>query len=366
MTLAFDGTAFQLETSRGGVSLYMQEILAGLARKGFSLPVGIDRRLDPEVRAHCSAMGVQWETTDLRGVLWRDKVGRRLAASGYTALWYPTQFTAWLPPLPTVSTLHDFAGLRSPPRAGWRARAYMNLSLRTMIRQSDRLIAVSESTAEDLRRYFPAAAHKMVVARHGMPSDVRQAAPGLLESKPDRGGMPFRYLFLDGANDRKRLDLSIGALTRLGWGGRELRITGNPELVGLRIGSTPPAGITLLGRLSRSDLLKEIRDVDIVLYVSDFEGFGFPILESLPLETTVVIFPGDAELEVGGEHVVVARRRSADSLAAAMLQAEERCRDRSWREAIHAHSLQFDWEESIAVHQRIFLELTDGMKGIKQ
>jgi len=363
--LAFDCTAFQPESSRGGVSLYMQEVLHGLARQGFALPVGIDRRLDPEVRERCTALGVRWEPTELRGVLWRDKVGRRLAARGYTALWYPTQFTAWWPPLPSVSTLHDFAGLRSPPRAGWRARAYMNVSLRTMIRQSDRLIAISESTAADLRKYFPACARKMVVARHGMPTDVREASPGLLQSKADRSGMPYRYLFLDGANDRKRLDLCLAALNRSGWGGRELRITGSPEAVAQRIGSLERAGITLMGRLSRGDLLKEICEADIVLYVSDFEGFGFPILEALPLETTVVIFPGEAEMEIGGDHVVVARERDADSLAAALRDAEDRCRDRAWREAIRAHALRFEWDESVAIHQRIFTELSELRKGMK-
>ena len=161
--LAFDCTAFQPESSRGGVSLYMQEVLHGLAGQGFVLPVGIERRLEREVFERCTQLGVRWETTTLGGIWWRDKVGRQLAANGYTALWYPTQFTAWFPPLPCVSTLHDFAGLRSPPRAGWRARAYMNISLRTMIRQSERLIAVSESTAADLHKFFPAAARKMVV-----------------------------------------------------------------------------------------------------------------------------------------------------------------------------------------------------------
>jgi len=344
----------------------MQEVLHGLAGQGFVLPVGIERRLDREVFERCTQLGVRWETTTLGGIWWRDKVGRQLAANGYTALWYPTQFTAWFPPLPCVSTLHDFAGLRSPPRAGWRARAYMNISLRTMIRQSERLIAVSESTAADLHKFFPAAARKMVVARHGMPTDVRLASPGLLQSKGDRSGMPYRYLFLDGANDRKRLDLCLAALQRCGWSGRELRITGDAAAVAKRIGSPPPAGITLLGRLSRSDLLKEICNADIMLYVSDFEGFGFPILEALPLETTVVIFPGEAELEVGGESVVVARERTADSLATALRDAEGRCRDRAWRESSRAHSLRFEWDESVATHKRIFMELGEATKGIKR
>jgi glycosyltransferase involved in cell wall biosynthesis len=336
----------------------MMEILTGLARQGFPMPTGIDRRVNKELHLQCSKLGVDWFATDLGGFWWRDKVARLLKTAGYTSIWYPTQFTAWMPALPAVSTLHDLAGFLSPPDSGFLPRAYMNLSLRAMIARSSRLIAVSNATAADLARLVPKAAAKTIVARHGMPSDVRNKAPDLVKLKTDRDGMPVRYLFLDGANRRKRLDLCLGAFHKLGWKGRELRVTGNPSAVEGRIGRPEAENLHLLGRLSRDQLLEEIRDSDIVLYVSDFEGFGFPILEALPLKTTVVIFSGGAELEVGGNHVVVAPERTSDSLANAMREAEERCRDQAWMEAIRRHAHTFTWEESIRIHQQVFSEIS--------
>ena len=358
MKLAFDCTAFQEEAYRGGVSLYMMEILTGLARQGFPMPTGIDRRVNEELHLQCSKLGVDWFATDLRGFWWRDKVARLLKTSGYKSIWYPTQFTAWLPALPAVSTLHDLAGILAPPDKGFLPKAYMNISLRVMIAHSSRLIAVSEATAADLAKHFPKAAAKTIIARHGMPSDVRIKAPDLVKLKTDRNGRPFRYLFLDGANRRKRLDLCLEAFHKLGWVGRELRVTGNPASVEGRIGRSEAANLHLLGKLSREKLLEEIRDSDIVLYVSDFEGFGFPILEALPLKTTVIIFPGGAELEVGGNHVVVAKDRTTDSLTIAMREAEARCRDRAWTDRISKHAYTFNWDDSIQIHQQVFSELS--------
>lgn len=358
MNLAFDCTAFQNESCLGGVSLYMMEILNGLAKQGFPMPTGIDRRVNDEIHWLCSNLGVNWHATDLKGVWWRDKVAKILKKSGYKAIWYPTQFTAWMPALPSVSTLHDLSGILAPPDMRFLPKSYMNISLRVMIARSARLISVSEATASDLARYFPSAISKTIVARHGMPSDVRDKAPGLVKLKPDRNGLPYRYLFLDGGNRRKRLDLCIEALFKIGWHGRELRITGETSSIAKRIGSLDDVNCHMLGKLSRDQLLNEIRDADVVLYVSDFEGFGFPILEALPLMTTVVIFPGGAELEVGGDSVIVSKSRTCDSLAAAMQLAEERCRDRAWMHAICKHAYSFTWEESISVHKQVFSEIS--------
>lgn len=358
MKLAFDCTAFQDESCLGGVSLYMMEILKGLANQGFSMPTGIDRRVNDEIHLLCSKLGISWFPTELRGLMWRDKVAKILKNTGYKAIWYPTQFTAWMPALPSVSTLHDLSGILAPPDMSFLPKSYMNISLRVMIARSSRLISVSEATASDLAKHFPKAVSKTVIARHGMPSDVRNKAPSLVKLKADRDGQPFRYLFLDGGNRRKRLDLCMEAFGKLGWQGRELRITGAASSIVKRIGPCNDGNSHLLGKLSRDQLLDEVRDADIVLYVSDFEGFGFPILEALPLMTTVVIFPGGAELEVGGDSVIVSKSRTSDSIVIAMQLAEERCRDRSWMHAISKHAYSFTWDDSINVHKQVFSEIS--------
>jgi mannosyltransferase len=244
---------------------------------------------------------------------------------------------------------------------GTVAKAYMPATLVATTKNAQKLIVVSEASAADLRRLFPWTRHKIVVARHGLPSDVRKAAldPGVGTNQTEG---PFRLLFLDGGNPRKRLDLCLQVLEKRNWRNVRLRVTGNPELCRLqiqRVLGRVPEQIELVGRLPRPDLLHSLAESDLLLYPSDFEGFGFPLIEAMAFGTSVVAFPGGAEKEVGGEFAQFASEPSADSLSQALDQALERCRDPAWRRAVARHALSFTWDDSVAIHQLILGELAE-------
>jgi glycosyltransferase involved in cell wall biosynthesis len=222
-----------------------------------------------------------------------------------------------------------------------------------------KILAVSEASANDMNRLFPWTKARTVVARHGLPSDVRKKAEQLGISRHRTSG-PFSMLFLDGGNPRKRLDLCLQAIDKLGWQNVELAITGNTEAVEKRVlavlGHLPDA-ISLVGRLKRPTLLETLAAADLLLYPSDFEGFGFPLIEGMAFGTSVVSFPGNAEKEVGGEFAVFADRPDHLTLLQAIQTAMERCRDLSWQRSLMKHALSFTWDESIAIHRQAFEEL---------
>jgi glycosyltransferase involved in cell wall biosynthesis len=175
-----------------------------------------------------------------------------------------------------------------------------------------------------------------------------------IRNHPDAG--PFQLIFLDGANHRKRLDMCLKILEKRSWANVELKITGNSDKVRERIIRTlghVPKEISLVGRLERSVLLATLAKSDLLLYPSDFEGFGFPIIEAMAFGTSVVSFPGNAEREVGGEYAVYSDRPDEESLGKALDIALERSRDQYWQESISKHALSFSWDESIATHQTV-------------
>jgi glycosyltransferase involved in cell wall biosynthesis len=217
-------------------------------------------------------------------------------------------------------------------------------------------LVVSEASAADMNRLFPWTRKRTLVARHGLPSDVRLKAMQLGTGRHRSDG-PFSCVFLDGANPRKRLDLCLQAIERIGWKDIRLVVTGNADQVEKRIRKVlgrMPEEIERVGRLERDALLGCLAESDLLIYPSDFEGFGFPLIEAMAFGTSVVSFPGNAEREVGGDHAVYSASTDAEGLVSAIRTSLERCRDRSWQDSVAKHALGFTWDDSIAQHRQVF------------
>jgi glycosyltransferase involved in cell wall biosynthesis len=355
--LLLDCTAFHPSCSAGGVSVYKQEVF---------------RRLNPEIRLHAFYRKIEPDILTtcgqsisgdslIRGnmLTWRDQAIRNFRRNGARAVWFPTQFASWLPILPSVATIHDMAALLAWRSFSPMGRAYMPATLFATCRNANILMVVSEATEADLHRLFPWTRKKTVVARHGLPSDARSLSEEI-ENRMHPVNGPIRLLFLDGANTRKRLDLSLLDLEIRGWSNFELTITGNPSAVRqriLKVLGRVPEQIKLVGRLERSLLLKTIASSDLLLYPSDFEGFGFPLIEAMAFGTSVVSFPGNAEKEVGGQCALFAEQPDQASLGRAIDIALERIRDVSWQQKLVRHGQSFTWNNSINVHNKILGEL---------
>lgn len=352
-----DCTAFHPSCSKGGVSVYKQEILAHL---GSEITFhAFYKDVDPEILPRYPESIAY--TTQATGnmLVWRDRAIKRFKSEGARAVWFPTQFGAWFPHLPSVATIHDMAAYLAWNSFSPLAKAYMPATLFATAWHARKLLVVSESSAADLARLFPWSKKKIVIARHGLPSDVRIAAGKRPLSGRTHDGH-HRLIFLDGANPRKRLDLCLIALHKQGWRGLELKITGNPVACQKRVQSVLgviPSQVEFLGFLPRPELLAALAESDVLLYPSDFEGFGFPIIEAMAFGTTVVAFPGGAEKEVGGPQAIYAEQPDAVTLGRTINAALERCQDHAWQTAAAKHALSFTWNDSVAAHKQVFLEM---------
>jgi len=126
--------------------------------------------------------------------------------------------------------------------------------------------------------------------------DYGKFSPAAAAQKPDDR---FRLLFVGNASRRKGVD-AIPVLARRLGADFEIRCTS-----GLRADRPDDSGdnITLLGRLSESQLIQEYRTCDAVLVPSRYEGFGYTALEAMACGKPVVGFRCGAvdEVVVEGE-----------------------------------------------------------------
>lgn len=202
-------------------------------------------------------------------------------AFGYCPTWAATLRRA-MGRGPVVVTPHSDQG-----RPGRVSSLYARGVARWTLRRADGVIALTEGERVRLEHLGVPPARIRVIP-NGI--DLDEFA-GATPVGPPRGG--FRILFVGRLySAQKGLDTLADAFARLG-PPAELRLVGE-DWGGL--GSFFPAGrpkdssarITVLGRLSRGEVLAEYQRADVVVLPSRFEPFGIVLLEAMASRRPVV------------------------------------------------------------------------------
>ena len=220
--------------------------------------------------------------------------------------------------LPVTTVLHDFAFRLWPADLSAAVRRYRQLSYRTAVRRSARLVCVSERTRHDLVGLYGA---RYAPARVWTPgsdlSTVDGTVPAALAAVRERGGS---YLVVAGHAGHKGVELAIGALAdhpryslAVLTGGQRV-----PRFAQAAAASPAADRIVLLDRLSDADYRTTLRHAAAFLMPSHFEGYGLPAAEALQLGTPTVISPDPALHEATGGAAIRMASWTAAALSAAL------------------------------------------------
>lgn len=205
--------------------------------------------------------------------------------------------------------VHDLAWRLFPATKSATFRAYMNLRLPAALRRARRIVCVSQATAEELSRQYPATdASRVRVVHNGVDPEVF-SPDGAPPADP-----PF-VAVVGNQDPRKNLDTLLDAFpvfrTRL----RQHRLV----LVGP--GSPPaprPPAVDFLGYLEEEALAELYRRACMVVQPSLYEGFGLPVLEAMACGTPVACADIPVFHEVAGDAACYFDPTDTASIAAAM------------------------------------------------
>jgi glycosyltransferase involved in cell wall biosynthesis len=227
-------------------------------------------------------------------------------------------------PCPSAITIHDMT-LWLYPEYHYRARL---LAMRPIIplaaRRAHAIIAVSHSTKRDIVRILGVPESKVHVV-HEAPSDAFRLLP-----EPEADALLRRHqiprpflLFVGTIEPRKNLVRLLQAFERLrstrciphrlvlvgqrGWKDEEVFATVE------RLGLAPE--VRFVGYVSQAELVGLYNRADALVFPSNYEGFGLPVLEAMACGTPVITARNSSLEEVAGDAAEFVDASSVESIA---------------------------------------------------
>jgi glycosyltransferase involved in cell wall biosynthesis len=290
MRILYDHQVFSLQNA-GGASRYFYELmrsLAGARDVNTELWLGIHDTVYPFGQLPCAQTNVVgWKSRLRRGnlrYLANESLGNALALfAGKVDIYHPTLYRRM--PLVrarrVVATHHDCVQERFPelfPDLQKIIRAKQNL-----YKRADAIICVSESSRQDLLRFYGIDRARTRVIHHGL-----NRLPGSSQAATElRQRVPGEYLLFVGSraayknfNSLLRAFRSTGlhkSLLLVAAGGGPL----TPEERVLAGRLEVERQLLVLPQLSDTSLAEAYAAATLLIYPSWYEGFGFPPLEAM-------------------------------------------------------------------------------------
>jgi len=211
---------------------------------------------------------------------------------------------------PTVVTVHDLSFVRFPAAFRPSNRIYLRIVTRISTRRAARVIAVSESTRQDVIKLCGVPGHRVVVVPNGVTEEFTPADPAAVDAFRNARGLPERFiLYLGTLEPRKNLERLVDAYAD--WrqaAGRPVKlvVAGAKgwyyEQIFARVSERNIAGDVLFtGFLPAEELPWWYRSAEVFVYPSLFEGFGLPVLEAMASGTPIITSATSSLPEVAGD-----------------------------------------------------------------
>ncbi|NDJ86330.1 MAG: glycosyltransferase family 4 protein [Chloroflexi bacterium] len=279
---------------------------------------------------------------------------------GDVGLFHSPDFT--LPPtLPgtrTILTVHDLSYVRAPETAHPVLKAYLDRAVPWSVARADHVLADSQATKDDLVELYGTPPDKVTVLLSGV-NPIYQPVddPGILEDVRERYHIPsgVPYIFSIGTvQPRKNYERLMRALVALGnaFSDMHLVIAGGKGWLDTPIYET----VKTLGIEERVHFTGYVEDRDVpalysgavcTAYVSLYEGFGFPVVESMACGTPVVTSNVSSLPEVAGTAALMVDPYDIDAIAEGLRRVLD---DSDYRAQLVAagfeQAARFTWEGS--------------------
>jgi glycosyltransferase involved in cell wall biosynthesis len=256
---------------------------------------------------------------------------------------------------PSVVTVYDLSFVHYPQVLSSARRMYLRTLTEWSCKRARRVIAISQSTAQDVHQTFGIPLENIDVALGGYDETRLFPLPQeAIDAFRKEKGLPERFwLFIGTLEPRKNITTLLDAYAQLpvderlplvlggGKGWDYAPIFERIQRYGLEDWVTTP------GFIPADELALWYNSAEVFLYPSIYEGFGLPVLEAMACGTPVVIADASSLPEVGGVCGLTVPPLDRDAWAAALRRVYA---DSAWRQAASLEGIQaakaFTWRQT--------------------
>lgn len=258
--------------------------------------------------------------------------------------------------IPTLLTIHDIAFVHFPDLISGLVSKYYHYYTPKFLVKAKKIAAVSDFTKQDLIQNYQISANKIDVIYNGCQNIYQPLSTdnqNLIKEKHSNG---YEYFFFVGAvHPRKNVHRLIAAFDefkqksqsnmKLLIAGRFAWQTGDVKTA---FDNSPfQKDIIFLGFVSEEELPQLMASAFALTYVSQFEGFGIPVLEAMHCEVPIITSTVSSLPEVVGKAGLCVPPDNVTAIADAMLQLYHNADLRQQLiEQAKRERQRFNWDES--------------------
>jgi glycosyltransferase involved in cell wall biosynthesis len=296
-----------------GVGRYVSELTAALVpflgpdeRLILIAPVGAQPAVDPDKVQVVSTPASPFSLSQQASI-------PRLLAQSSTHVYHSTYYLMpYRPAVPTVLTAYDLIPLLFPASVSRRARLFFRLCHRLALNAAQKIVAISETTRQDLLSRYRLSTDKVVTIPLGVSSRFQPASSGTCREVCGRYGLTGRYALYVGINkphkNLARLLQAWEKVCRQGdarltlvmagpWDARYDTLRAEAHTLGI------DGKVRFLGPVPLCDLPGLYTGADLFVFPSLYEGFGLPVLEAMACGTPVACSDIPSLKEIGGQAI---------------------------------------------------------------
>ncbi|MBN1399321.1 MAG: glycosyltransferase family 4 protein [Anaerolineae bacterium] len=290
-------------------------------------------------------------------ILWEQLVQPWAARrQGLDLLHAPVNIGPLMAPCPLIVTVHDLSFCHFPHLFKPARRLYQERLTRATLQRAAAVIAVSQSTCDDIVQWMDIAPDRITVIPNGVGAEMQPVRGEAIAELRRRHQLPEHFvLSLSTLEPRKNLELLLEAYASLAHQGaieHKLVIAGGKgwyyatifeAVARLGLGDR----VIFPGFVPENDKPLWYSAADLFVYPSLYEGFGLPPLEAMACGTPVVVTKTSSLPEVVGDAGLYIDPYDPADLASAMLALlRDSNRRHKLRQAGLEQARRFSWRRT--------------------